>query len=71
MNHPEDICERCGGNNPTWSVDSDRFNMAVEALGLTKVVIICPGCFVEGHEKASGMHCSWKLVPATPFRWPE
>jgi hypothetical protein len=33
----EATCQRCGGNNPTWSVDSDRFNMAVEALGLTKV----------------------------------
>lgn len=65
----ESPCDRCGGNNPSWFVESDRFNMAVEALGLTKAVIICPGCFVEGHELATGMTASWTLVPASPFRW--
>lgn len=67
----EVTCQRCGGNNPTWFVESDRFNMSVAALGLTSVAIICPGCFVEGHELASGMHCSWQLVPASLFRWIE
>lgn len=69
--HPETFCHRCGGKNVrSWSVESDRFNAAVAALGLNSVSIICPGCFVLGHEKATGMHCSWRLVPdpMTPFR---
>lgn len=67
--HPETFCHRCGGKNVrSWSVDSDRFNAAVTALGLNSGAILCPGCFVLGHEMASGMHCSWTLTPATPFR---
>jgi hypothetical protein len=69
--HPEDDCQRCGGNNPTWSVASDRWNLAVEALGLTSIAMLCPGCFVAGHQLATGMRCAWDLVPATPFRWPD
>jgi hypothetical protein len=69
MSHPEDSCERCGNQNPSWSVDSDRFNIAMKALGLERSVIVCPSCFVKGHEKATGMSCSWNLVPGTPFRW--
>lgn len=69
--HSEDHCQRCGAPNPSWFVDSDRFNAAMDALGLTSAVIVCVGCFVEGHEKATGMTCSWKIAPATPFRWPE
>lgn len=70
--HPEDYCHRCGGRNAPWHVDSDRFNAA---MGLPSEHrwqgIICTGCFVELHESATGMRCSWQLVPATPFRWPE
>lgn len=66
--HPEDYCHRCGSRNAgSWSVDSDRFNAAVDALGLTNVTIICPSCFVYGHEKATGLRCSWQLVVGTPF----
>lgn len=71
MSSAESTCERCGGNNPSWFVDSDRFNASVSALGLTSAAMICPGCFVEGYEKATGMSCSWHLLPGTPFRWPE
>lgn len=69
MTHPEDFCQRCGNRNvPSWFVDSDRFNAAMEALGLNSAAIVCPRCFVVGHEKATGMSCSWHLMPGTPFR---
>jgi hypothetical protein len=63
--HPEDHCHRCGGRNPSWHVDSDRFNTAFPS---DPHVIVCPGCFVAAHEKATGLSASWTLVPATPFR---
>lgn len=65
--HPEDYCQRCFTRNITWSIDSDRFNAAVEALGLRSTAIICIACFVEGHELATGLTCSWTLGPFTHF----
>jgi len=60
----EDYCHRCGGPNPTWSVDSDRFNAALGA-GIDPVWrgIVCPGCFVWLHEEATGLTSAWDLVP--------
>lgn len=67
--HPETYCHRCGARNiDSWFVDSDRFSAAMEALGLDGGDIVCPSCFVEGHEKATGMTTTWKLAPAIPFR---
>lgn len=68
--HPEDYCHRCGVRNISWSIDSDRFNLA---MGGSPYVhrwngIICISCFVELYEAATGLSCSWTLVPATPFR---
>lgn len=69
MSHPEETCQRCGNPNIlSWSVDSDRFNAAMEALELTRAAIVCPSCFVEGHEKATGLRPHWVLVPDM-FRW--
>lgn len=69
--HPEDFCHRCGCRNISWSIDSDRFNLAMG--GQTAVHkwngIICPQCFVELHEAATGLRCSWSLVPLTHFHW--
>lgn len=71
--HPEAFCHRCGGKNvPSWFVDSDRFNMALGPPAEHEYNgIVCPGCFVELHERATGMRTTWKLVPdpTTPFRW--
>lgn len=58
--HPEQHCERCGGVNPVWFVDSDRWNLAV---GDDTHLILCPGCFVAAHEKATGLVTVWRLVP--------
>lgn len=68
--HPEDYCHRCGGRNvASWFVDSDRFNAAMGAPEDHQWNgIICPGCFVELHEQATGLMATWKLAPDTPFR---
>lgn len=65
--HPEDFCQRCHNRNVTWYVDSDRFNLAAEALGFRSTSILCIACFVEGHQKATGLTCSWQLLPGTHF----
>lgn len=62
--HPEDYCHRCGGRNPVWWVDSDRFNMAFGPPEQHPYNgIVCPGCFVEAHERATGLRTVWKLTP--------
>ena len=62
--HPEDYCHRCGGRNLSWWVDSDRFNAAFGSHSEHPYEgIVCPGCFVEAHEKATGLRTTWKLVP--------
>jgi hypothetical protein len=67
--HPEDYCHRCGGLNPSWCVDSDRFNAAMGKPAEHRWNgIVCPGCFVELHEAATGLTASWRLVPDPPFR---
>ena len=65
--HPESFCHRCGGKNiMSWSVDSDRWNLALTAVEAPGG-ILCPACFVEGHEAATGLVTTWKLVPDRPF----
>jgi hypothetical protein len=64
MSAGEDKCQRCKGNNIwSWSVDSDRFNAAMESLGLDSGAIVCPTCFVDGHELATGLRITWTLEP--------
>ena len=66
--HPEDFCHRCGAINPSWSVDSDRFNAALGTYGTHRWNgIVCVGCFVQLHEAATGLSCSWQLTPLTHF----
>jgi hypothetical protein len=64
MTHPEDYCQRCGSRNPVWTVDSDRFNTAVN-----RSEIVCPSCFIAAHETATGMKTVWQLTPYTAFKW--
>jgi len=57
-------CRRCGGRNPwSWSVESDRWNLATAHDDWLRNMILCPGCFVELHEQASGMRTTWVLLP--------
>lgn len=63
--HPEEICHRCGGVNvPSWWVESDRFNLAMgPPIEHQWQGIVCPGCFVQLHEAATGLSCTWTLRP--------
>ena len=64
----EDYCHRCGSINPSWSVDSDRFNTAIGPYPTHRWNgIICVGCFVQLHEHNTGLRCTWQLTPLTPF----
>lgn len=66
--HPEDYCHCCGGRNvSSWFVDTDRFNAAFPGEHPFNG-IVCPGCFVASHEQATGLTCTWQLLPASPFR---
>ena len=66
--HAEDYCHRCGSINPSWSVDSDRFDAAMGPyLTHRWNGIICVGCFVQLHEWATGLRCTWQLTPLTNF----
>lgn len=57
--HPEDFCHRCGRSNITWSVQSEFWNVAVPEV----VSILCPQCFVELYNAATGSDYSWELLP--------
>jgi hypothetical protein len=65
--HPEDFCHECGRPNVgSWSVDSDRWNAAVDR----RTAILCPSCFVARWEHATGLRAHWRLVPES-IHWPE
>jgi hypothetical protein len=67
--HPEDYCHRCGNHNPSWWIDSDRFNIAMGSHTHHQWNgIVCPSCFVSLHEEATGLQTTWQLIPAAPFR---
>lgn len=63
--HPEDFCHLCGGRNVVWWVDSDRWNLAVEALDRGVLEILCPTCFVILWQESTGLTATWRLVPET------
>lgn len=58
--HPEDYCHRCGRRNFVWFADSAQWNLAEGG----PEGILCPTCFTDDHEKATGEACSWRLAPA-------
>lgn len=63
--HPEDFCHRCGRRNISWFVASDLWNEAwteAEAEGGYQSVL-CPQCFVELWERATGLRMTWELRP--------
>lgn len=62
--HPEDYCHRCGGVNPVWWIDSDRFNLAMGRPSEHRWNgIVCPGCFAELHAAATGLQTVWTMIP--------
>lgn len=52
----------------SWVTDTDRFNTALgPPHNHPHNGIVCPGCFVDLHEQATGLMCTWRLVPDTRF----
>jgi len=57
--HPEDYCHHCGQRNiKPWYADSALWNQAAEVHE-----ILCPQCFVEAYEAATGESPIWRLAP--------
>lgn len=59
--HPEDFCHRCGRRNPVWWVDANQWETATEDRPRGELDILCPSCFVELHEAATGQRFLWEL----------
>lgn len=67
--HPEDFCHRCGQQNMCWWVDGDEWNRAMEhAREWQWAGIVCPLCFAELWETATGDRIPWRLVPGETTR---
>ena len=61
--HPEDFCHRCGHRNISWYTASPLWNEAwavAEAEGGYQSVL-CPRCFVELWEQATGLRVTWEV----------
>jgi hypothetical protein len=58
--HPEDFCHRCGRRNPCWS--ASRAAWAVARGDDHGGGIVCPSCFIELHEAATGAKVNWGLT---------
>ena len=56
--HPEDLCQQCGGPNPTWFAPNETWNRVVP----NPVGILCPNCFLK-RARAAGIVCFWELRP--------
>lgn len=56
--HPEDRCERCGGQNVTWFAPSELWNKAHGVYD-----ILCPVCFVNLAEAAGIRPTAWQIGP--------
>jgi hypothetical protein len=61
--HPESRCEQCGGRNLSWFTSSDRWRAANGWPDNYRDGILCPACFVERWEKATGLRAVWRLMP--------
>lgn len=58
--HPEDYCHRCGARNlKSWAVDSACWNAA--GIDGRWNEIICPQCFAELWQEATGIRVTWWL----------
>src|SRR5438445_11119667 len=55
-NHPEGICEKCGGPNITWYAPNKLWN---QYAGNYR--ILCPICFAKLAESAGCTPTAWKL----------
>lgn len=64
--HPEDFCHRCGNRNlRSWYVASDLWDAAWSMIEPGIQSVLCPPCFDELWEKATGIRMTWELRPDT------
>jgi hypothetical protein len=60
--HPETYCHRCGQRNlHSWATAHDLWSQACETGLMPGSHIVCPQCFTEMWETATGRAVSWTL----------
>ena len=59
--HPEDFCHRCGHRNLSWYVDSALWVEAWAQAEPGIQSVLCPQCFAELWERATGLRITWEL----------
>jgi hypothetical protein len=62
--HPEDFCHRCGHPNLSWYVDSTLWGEAWDRVEPGIQSVLCPQCFAELWELATGLRVTWELRPS-------
>lgn len=68
--HPENVCNRCGGPNVSWCAPSPLWNYVMRGGTIDGDwqygELICPMCFVAlAQEK--GIDVSWRVSPVAPI----
>ena len=62
--HPEAICQRCGGRNFPWHVESKLWNEVMR--NPYREAIVCPNCFLAtAEEKRIYPELGWILANET------
>ncbi len=61
--HPEAICDDCGGTNVTWFAPSYLWNKVARRLDGTDPML-CPRCFIIRAEAMGINDSAWMVVPA-------
>ena len=59
--HPETFCHRCGHRNMNWWTEGDDWATATDDLSRRELEILCPPCFADLWEQATGERVAWKV----------
>ena len=57
--HPEAWCQECDRPNAVWFAPNKIWNAAVP----DRVGILCPACFANAYETATGERPVWRFAP--------
>lgn len=60
--HPEAICEQCGGPNVTWCAPNDLWNRVARRQDGSDPML-CPRCFIIRAEAAGINKSAWVVMP--------
>ena len=61
--HPEDFCHRCGHPNLSWFVAGPLWHEAWSQVEPDIQSVLCPQCFGELWERATGLRITWEMRP--------